>query len=212
MLFDFDRLDAESRYKVLTASVTPRPIAWVTTLSADGVVNAAPYSFFNVMGQDPPTVTLGLLRGPTGFKDTATNILETGQFVINLVPYAAADAMNLTCMDAPPHVDELAAAGLTALPSEKVKPPRIGESPVSFECNVLASLVTGPTQAIVVGRVLCAHVQDRFVMDPERCHIDTLALDLVARMHGSGWYSRQTDLFQLARPTYADWSASAAST
>lgn len=211
MQFDLERLDPDRCYKVLTATVTPRPIAWVTTLSEDGVVNAAPYSFFNVMGHQPPTVAIGLLRGPgKQFKDTAANILATGEFVVNLVPFPLAEAMNLTCMDAPPDIDELAAAKLQAAPSISVKPPRIGESPVSFECRSVASLVTGPRQTIVVGRVLRAHVADEFVLDPDRCHIDTPALDLIARLHGSGWYSRQTNTFQLARPSYAEWEISRA--
>ena len=94
--------------------MTPRPIAWVTTLSEDGVINAAPYSFFNVLGHEPPTLALGLLAGKGRFKDTATNILATGEFVVNLVSEANAEAMNVTCIDAPPDIDELALAGLTA--------------------------------------------------------------------------------------------------
>ena len=84
MLFDMETLEASGRYKILTATVTPRPIAWVTTLSEDGVVNAAPYSFFNVLGHEPPTLAIGLLAGSGRFKDTATNILATGEFVVNL--------------------------------------------------------------------------------------------------------------------------------
>lgn len=211
MQFDMEQLDPDSRYKILTATVTPRPIAWITTLSADGIVNAAPYSFFNVMGAEPPVVTIGMLRATrTQFKDTAANILATGEFVVNLVPYALVQAMNITCMDAPPEVDELAAAGLEALPSTKVRPPRIGGAPVSFECRVLTSLVTSPRQTIVLGRVVQAHVEDRFVTDAARCHIDTPALDLVARMHGSGWYARPTDTFQVDRKTYAEWLANSA--
>ena len=205
MLFDMETLAAQDRYKILTATVTPRPIAWVTTLSENGVVNAAPYSFFNVMGHEPPTVAIGLLAGPGRFKDTPANILATGEFVVNLVAEANARAMNVTCIDAPPEIDELALAGLTAAPSHKVKPPRIAQSPVSFECRVLASLVTGPRQTIAIGRVVCAHIDDAFVQDKERCHIDTPALQLIARMHGSGWYARSTDVFQMDRPTWAAW-------
>jgi flavin reductase (DIM6/NTAB) family NADH-FMN oxidoreductase RutF len=203
MFFDMETLEAQDRYKILTATVTPRPIAWVTTLSESGVVNAAPFSFFNVMGHEPPTVAIGLLAGPGRFKDTAANILETGEFVVNLVSAANAEAMNATCIDAPPEVDEIALAGLTRAGSRKVRPPRIAESPVSFECRVLASLVTGPRQTVVIGRVVCAHIVDEIVQDRERCHIDTPALQLIARMHGSGWYSRSTDLFQLVRPSWA---------
>jgi flavin reductase (DIM6/NTAB) family NADH-FMN oxidoreductase RutF len=205
MLFDMETLEAANRYKILTATVTPRPIAWVTTLSEDGIVNAAPFSFFNALGSDPPIVALGLLPTKSRFKDTAANIIATGEFVVNLVSEANAEAMNVTCIDAPPEVDELALAGLTPAPSQKIRPPRIAESPVSFECKMLTSLVTGPRQTVVIGRVVCAHIEDRFVQDKERCHIDTPALQLIGRMHGSGWYARCTDLFQMDRPTWAEW-------
>src|SRR3954452_15574244 len=168
MLFDMETLEAANRYKILTATVTPRPIAWVTTHSEDGVINAAPYSFFNAFGNDPPIVALGLLPGKGRFKDTATNIIASGEFVVNLVSEANASAMNVTCIDAPPEVDELTLAGLTPAASDKVRAPRIAESPVSFECKVLTSLVTGPRQTMVIGRIVCAHIDDRFVQDKER--------------------------------------------
>jgi flavin reductase (DIM6/NTAB) family NADH-FMN oxidoreductase RutF len=205
MLFDMETLEAQNRYKILASTVTPRPIAWVTTLSEDGVVNAAPYSFFNALGHEPPTLALGLLAGKGGFKDTAANILATGEFVVNLVSEKNAEAMNVTCIDAPPDIDELTLAGLTPVRSHAVRPPRIAESPVSFECRTLTSLVTGPRQTIVIGRIVCAHVDDAAVQDRERCYIDTQALRLIGRMHGSGWYARCSDLFQMDRPTWAEW-------
>jgi len=210
MLFDMEKLEAQNRYKILASTVTPRPIAWVTTRSEDGVVNAAPYSFFNALGHEPPTLALGLLAGKGRFKDTATNILATGEFVVNLVSEKNAQAMNVTCIDAPPDVGELKLAGLTAAPSHAVRPPRIAESPVSFECRVLTSLVTGPRQTIVIGRIVCAHVGDAFVQDKERCYIDTEGLRLIGRMHGSGWYARCTDLFQMDRPSWAEWQRNGA--
>jgi flavin reductase (DIM6/NTAB) family NADH-FMN oxidoreductase RutF len=188
MIFDMETLEAQNRYKILTATVTPRPIAWITTLSASGVINAAPFSFFNVMGHEPPTVAIGLLAGSERF-----------------VAESNAEAMNITCLDAPPEIDELTLAGLTPAASQAVRPPRIAESPVSFECRVLTSLVTGPRQTAVIGRVVRAHVDDAVILDKERCHIDTQALRLIARMHGSGWYARSTDLFQIDRPTWAAW-------
>ncbi len=208
MEFDFNAIDAQIGYKLLTATVTPRPIAWVTSLSAEGVVNAAPYSFFNVMGHTPPTLVLGLLRDPVkGFKDTAANIVGTGEFVVNLVSEALAGQMNVTAMDAPRHVSELEAAGLTPAPSTHIRPPRIAEAPVSIECSMLSTVITGPEQAIAIGRVLAMHVADDVVLDAERGWIDTPKLGLVARMHGAGWYARSTDTFQMARPTWADWHA-----
>jgi flavin reductase (DIM6/NTAB) family NADH-FMN oxidoreductase RutF len=203
MLFDFENLPSENRYKLLTATVTPRPIAWITTCSTKGEINAAPYSFFNVMGHTPPTVAIGLLPGAEGgFKDTAANILATGEFVVNLVSEEMAGAMNQTCVAAPHGVDELQLAGLEGIASEAVKPPRIAGAPVAMECRVLSSMVTGPAQTIVIGTVVRMHIDDRFVMDAERCHVDTPALNLIGRMHGSGWYTRSQDLFQLDRPVY----------
>lgn len=203
MLFDMETLPAQERYKIMTATIVPRPIAWITTLSRDGVVNAAPFSFFNMMGNDPPTVAIGIMPQKGRLKDTAANILETGEFVINLVAEANAEAMNETCIDAPPEIDELALAGLTPLPSGTIAPPRIAEAPVAFECRILTSLVTGPLQTIVIGRVLAAHVDDRFVLDAERRYIDTPGLNLVARMHASGAYLRSNDLFHMERPNWA---------
>jgi flavin reductase (DIM6/NTAB) family NADH-FMN oxidoreductase RutF len=205
MLFDMESLPPQDRYKILTASVVPRPIAWVTTRSRAGAVNAAPFSFFNAMGSDPPTVVLGIVPREGRLKDTAANIQETAEFVVNLVSEANAEAMNVTCIDAPPDIDELQLARLTPVPSRSVAPPRIGESPVSFECRLLASLVTGPLQSLVVGRVVCAHVDDAFVLDAKRCHLDTGAMRLIGRMHGSGVYVRSTDRFEMQRPTWAEW-------
>lgn len=203
MLFDMEALPAHDRYKILTATIVPRPIAWVTTLSRAGIVNAAPFSFFNMMGNDPPIVAIGIMPQDGRLKDTAANILDTGEFVVNLVAEANAEAMNETCIDAPPEIDELALAGLTPLASHAVAPPRIGEAPVALECKVLTSLVTGPLQTIVIGRVLNAHIDDRFVIDAERCYIDTPGLQLIARLHASGGYLRSTDLFQMERPSWA---------
>ena len=205
MRFDLDPATPQTSYKLMTATVTPRPIAWITTLSDEGVVNAAPYSFFNAMGHTPPTVAVGLLADPArGFKDTARNILDTGEFVVNLVPEALAEAMNTTCVDAPADVSEMELAGLEAAPSEHVRPPRIAASPVSFECVTLSNVVTGPHQTIVIGRVLAIHIADDFVLDATRAHVDTPRLGLIGRMHGAGWYARSQDMFQLTRPAWAN--------
>ena len=206
MRYDLDQVPEPIAYKLLAATVIPRPIAWVVTKGAQGV-NAAPYSFFNVMGSAPPTIALGLMAAPDrGFKDTALNILETGEFVVNLVPERLVQAMNLTSADAPRGVDELALAGLATLPSEHIAPPRIADSPVAFECRALSSVVTGPCQTVVIGRVLAVHIDDRYLKNPERAHIDTDALGLVARGFGSE-YIRSHDRFELPRPTWAGLKA-----
>lgn len=203
MEWDFSELPKADRYKVMASCITPRPIAWVTSMSGAGVLNAAPYSFFNMVGDDPPTVVLGIMGHAEGrFKDTARNIVETREFVINLVDEAHAEAMNLTCIDAPPEVSEIALAGLQTTPSLSVKPPRIAGVPASFECRLLRAIDTGPLQRLVIAEVVHAFVRDDCVLDAARCHIDTPAMNLIARLHGSGWYSRQTDLFQMVRPSW----------
>lgn len=206
MQFDFDAMPAIDRYKILVSTVVPRPIAWVTSLDGDGAVNAAPYSFFNVMGVDPPIVVIGVQSHPEKrFKDTAHNILRSTEFVVNLVTEATAEAMNVTSIDAPPGVDELKLAGLSTEPSVKIAPPRIAASPVAFECRIHTALTFSPNQAIVVGKVVHAHVQDAYVLDPKRCHIDTPKLKLIGRMHGAEWYTRTNDQFPLVRPEWWEW-------
>lgn len=206
MRFDLNPDTPQISYKLLTGTVTPRPIAWITTKSPDGVVNAAPYSFFNAMGHTPPTVAIGILGDDKkGWKDTARNILDTSQFVINLVPEALAEAMNITCIDAPADVSELDIAELTERPARHVTPPLIAEAPVSFECKTYSVVSTSAFQAIVIGQVLAVHIDDAFVLDADKAYIDTPKLNLVGRMHGSGWYARTTDRFQMDRPDYESW-------
>lgn len=203
MQFDFAEIPAAERYRLMASAITPRPIAWVTSQSAAGVRNAAPYSFFNMMGADPPIVVIGMMRQPAGHhKDSAANVLETGEFVVNLVCEEDAAAMNLTCVDAPPHIDEIALAGLQVAPSVGVAPPRIATAPVSMECRVHSTQEIGTT-TLLIGQVLFFHVHDRFY-DPERRRIDTPAMHLVGRVHGTGFYARGTDLFELKRPLWAD--------
>lgn len=205
MNFEMSELTADERYKLLTSSITPRPIAWVTSQSETGRRNAAPFSFFNMMAADPPIVALGLMRRADGsYKDTAANIIQTREFVVNLVTEADAPRMNFSCIDAPPEFDELTEGQIATLPSIRVSPPRIASAPVSLECRLYQHIDVSPASTIVLGEVLVYHIADRF-LDTSNLRVDTVALQLIARMHGSGWYTRSTDRFQLARPRYADW-------
>lgn len=206
MMFDMQALGPQDTYKLLVATVVPRPIAWVTTMDADGVLNAAPYSFFNAMSGSPPVVCFGIGgRRPADAKDTGNNIRATGQFVVNLVSYDTAEAMNVCAIDFPPEVDELHQARLTTIPSEKVRPPRIAESPVSMECERLVLVDVGIDRTVVMGTVVAMHVRDDCVLDAAKCYIDTPKLDLVGRMHGRGWYARTTDRFEMPRIDVASW-------
>ncbi|WP_439599071.1 flavin reductase family protein [Falsiroseomonas sp.] len=204
MLFDLDALPTASRYKLLTATVVPRPIAWVVTQDAAGVLNAAPYSFFNVFGSDPPIIGLGIGNRPSGVpKDTMANILATGQFTICLVTEAALPEMNITAADFAAGVDELAEAGLATLPSTKVAPPRLAVSPVAMECTLFQTVTLGASHSLVLGQVRAMHVRDEAVMDAARCYIDSPALGLVGRMHGAGWYTRLEDRLEVKRASAA---------
>ncbi|MGC9271282.1 flavin reductase family protein [Acidiphilium sp.] len=206
MIFDFTELAPLDQYKLLASTVVPRPIAWVVSLNAAGHLNAAPFSFFNVFGAGPPILCIGIgARKPGDIKDTGENIRTTGEFVVNLVAQTNAAAMNITAIDFGPEIDELAEAGLTTLPSVKIKPPRIAESPVAMECKLHSIIEFGPDRAMVIGEVLAMHVRDDAVLDPVRCHIDTPRLDLIGRMHGGGWYSTTNDRFDLPRIAVKDW-------
>ncbi|WP_072386654.1 flavin reductase family protein [Hyphomicrobium sp. CS1BSMeth3] len=206
MEFDFERMSPTDCFTFLTSTVVPRPIALITTTSPTGACNAAPYTFFSIAGIDPPVVTVTVLPTPDGqMKDTGRNILATGEFVVNLVSEDLAEAMNITCIDAPQDVDELVLAGLEAGPSIKVRPPRIVASPVSLECRIHSSVPLSPNQVLIVGRIVQAHVADRFVISPREPLLDTPAFRLIGGMHGARWYTRTNDLFEMERPTWANW-------
>lgn len=206
MEFDLRQLAPHDRYKLLVSVVVPRPIALVTSLDEAGRINAAPFSFFNLMGSDPPIVALGPgdVR-PGEPKDTARNIRCGGEFVVNIVDEALAAPMNICAVNFPPGVDELAAAGLTPLPGLQVRVPRIAQSPASLECREHSTLCIGCNR-IVLGEVLHLHIRDDLV-DAERLHVDGQKLRAIGRMHGGAWYARTSDLFQMPRLSYEEWQA-----
>ena len=207
MLFEMDKLSAVNAYKLLVSTVVPRPIAWVSTRDLDGRINAAPFSFFNAMSGQPPIICFGIGgRAPGDAKDTGNLIRRTGDFVVNLVDNARAEAMNITAIEFGPEVDEFKEAGLTELASVKVRAPRIAESPVSMECERLVIVEVGVDRAVVMGKVVAMHIRDDCVLDAEKCYVDTPKLDLIGRMHGRGWYARTTDRFDLPRIEVEAWS------
>lgn len=207
MHFDFSRIPHDQAYKLCVASIVPRPVAWVVSQDRQGRVNAAPYSFFNVFSDNPVVVGIGCAAKPQGTpKDTLANIEATGQFVVNLVSYATADAMNVTAVDFPTGVNEIEQAGLTTAPSTKVRVPRIAESPVALECEIFQFVPThGHT--IVLGRVVAMEIRDDCVLDAAKFYVDTPKLDLVGRMHGRGWYARTTDRVEIPRIGLSEFEA-----
>ncbi len=206
MQFDFGALTGAERYKLMVATVVPRPIAWVVTQSAAGLVNAAPYSFFNAVSGEPPLLIVSIDGRSDGLpKDSAANIRHSGQFVVNLVSEAMAQSMVVTAIEFDPTVSEVAEAGLRTTPSIRVAPPRLTDSPVALECERFQTIELPGNRDLVLGRILAMHVADAAVLDAARCYIDTPKLSLVGRMHGGGWYTRTGDSFELPRIPVQDW-------
>src|ERR1700760_1457819 len=206
MLFDFAVLPHRDRYKLLVSTITPRPIAWIVSEDPGGRLNAAPFSFFNALAGDPPVVGIGIGSHEAGRpKDTRANIQRTRQFVVNLVSQEIAEAMNITAIEFPAGVDELEQAGLHTIPSVHVKPPRIAESPVSIECELMQIVEFGADNGLVLGRVLAMHIKDEVVLEEQKCYIETPAVRLVGRMHRTGWYARTSDLFEIPRIPLQEW-------
>ena len=199
-------LDPGVRYKLMAGLVIPRPIALVTSRSKGGVTNAAPFSYFNVFSEDPPLVVLGLQARPDGApKDTARNVRDTGEFVVNLVDEALAERMNVCAVDFPPEESEIDAAGLTLVPSSAVAPARIEEAPVAFECKVKVVLAFNAKRDLVVGEVLHVHARPGIV-EPKTFRVDIDAYRPIGRLFGN-YYAYQRELFQLKRETHAEWLA-----
>lgn len=205
--FDFSAIAPLDRYRLLSSTVTPRPIAWVSTLGRDGVLNAAPFSFFNVLGEDPPIVAFAInCRTIDDLKDTGNNIRAQQEFVVNLVSEELLERMNITAIEFDPSVDEIAEAGLTPAPSVKIRTPRIAESPVSLECRLMMIIEIGPARSLVLGEVLMMHVRSDAVRDEQRCHIETSKLKLVGRMEGDS-YVRTADSMEVPRISVESWNA-----
>ena len=199
MELDLEGKHAERAYALLASLVTPRPIAWVTTLGPDGVVNAAPFSFFNVLGANPPI--LGFCPGDRDDgtpKDTARNIRSMHEFVVNLVDESVAGAMNKTAASLPYGTSEIKHAGLTTAPSSVVKPPRIAESPASFECQEWGTLQIGGNR-LIIGLVKRLHVRDE-LFDAGKQRIRAENLHIIGRMSSPHWYCRTRDRFEMIRP------------
>lgn len=201
MRLDVEALGATEAYRWMTATVTPRPIAWVSTRSADGVDNLAPFSFFQIVCDAPPTLMLSIGMRPDGTeKDTLRNLRERGELVIQLVSAAQAEAMNATSIGLPHGISEFERCGVASMPAERVAVARVADAAVAFECR-LASILPYPADApnhhIVFAEVLLAHIDDAVLADGR--HVDPTKLDLVGRLGGAN-YASTRDVFQLKRP------------
>lgn len=199
MELDLEKEFADRAYPILASLVTPRPIALVTSLSADGKVNAAPFSFFNLLGASPPICAFAPGDRDDGTpKDTALNIRATHEFVVNLVDESIAEAMNKCAASLPYGENELQHAGLTAAPSSVVKPPRIAESPVNMECVEWGTLQIGENR-VVIGLIKRLHLRDE-LFDVEKGRVHSDKLHVIGRMASPHWYCRTRDRFEMIRP------------
>lgn len=206
MQFDFSKTPPRDRYKVLTALVVPRPIALVTTLSPAGVINAAPYSFFNVFSQDPAICVLGIERQGSGrLKNTAEHIEAKTEFCVNLVDESIAEAMNVCAVDFPDDVSELPHAGLTPSPSYLIETPGIAEAPASLECRLHSAILLGSERRLILGEIVAVQIKDEiYDLDSKRIRAD--AYKPIGRLHGNSYCSTQ-GRFEMVRQSHATWKA-----
>jgi flavin reductase (DIM6/NTAB) family NADH-FMN oxidoreductase RutF len=202
--YDLNALSQHDRYKLLISLVIPRPIALVTTLGPTGIVNAAPFSFFNVFSETPPLCVLGLQSKPGGtLKDTSAHIRDRGAFVVNLVDEALGQQMNQCAVDFPPDVSEIDAARLNLLPSEKVKIPRIAEAPASLECRHFTTLEVSAQRRLAIGEIVHVHVRGG-LWDPDKMRIDMAQYRPLARLFGN-FYALLGEPFTHVRQSYEEW-------
>jgi flavin reductase (DIM6/NTAB) family NADH-FMN oxidoreductase RutF len=207
MIASPSELSHKDFYNILISCVAPRPIAWVSTMSASGALNLAPFSFFNAVCARPPLLAVATaLRPPKQSgedqgeaKDTLSNVRETKEFVINVVTFDLAEAMNLTSGEYDATINEFVLAKLTPQPSKIVRPPRVAESPVSFECKLhqIVDFSTAPTGgSLIIGEIVSIHIDDAHFNDGK---LDRNSLDLIGRMGGIQ-YTRTTQRFEMVRP------------
>jgi len=207
MNFDMEKAKGRETYNLLIGLVAPRPIALVTSMNEDGRLNAAPFSSYNYLCTNPPIIGMGVTDRPTGSfvpKDTARNIRRTGEFVVNVVTEDLVRQMNICATDFPAEVDELEMAGLTTMPSQIVKVPRIREAHAALECREYTTMEIGRSR-IILGRVVAIYIEDRFI-DPVGPYVRAEELHAIGRMNGLGSYVKTRDSFlTIPRIPYEDW-------
>ena len=205
MNFEIAALAPRDAYKLLTGVVVPRPIALVTSRGENGLLNAAPFSYFNLIGSNPPLVVLGLaLKNSDSPKDTARNIQNSKEFVVNMVSRDLLGAMNICALDFPPETSEIEAARLETAPSQLIQTPRLAQTPAALECRHHSSLLIGQNR-VILGEVVALYLRDDAV-NAENFHVESRDLDLIGRMGGGGGYTDTSGAFELARLSLEEWA------
>ncbi|MGC8942205.1 MAG: flavin reductase family protein [Sulfurihydrogenibium sp.] len=199
MIIDTKNLSEDKIYKIMISTIAPRPIAWISTVSKDGIYNIAPFSFYMGVSSSPPLVAVSIgKRDDDRKKDTWKNIEETGEFVINVVTYDLVEKMNVTAAPFEDYVDEFQEAGLTPLPSDLVKAPRIKESPINIECKKFMILDIAD-MGLVFGEILRYHIDDTLLN--EKGYVDNKKIKLVGRLGGADYCIVSAEnIFTLKRP------------
>ncbi len=201
MYIDPNSNTSQDNYKLLTNLIIPRPIAWITSQNSEGVINLAPYSFFNAIGSDPLYLIISIGNKDDGSKkDTATNIISSSEFVVNLVTEDLLNAMNISAANFPTEESELTAVGLHSAASKRVKVPRVAEAQVSLEC-VLHSQQPLGIYTLIIGQVVMFHIADHLLGD--RLHINGFAP--IGRLGSPSYYCRTADRLYLPRISYEEW-------
>ncbi len=200
MHFDPNELEHSAVYKLLTGSVIPRPIGWISSVDVNGINNLAPFSYFNAVGEDPPHVMFSTVRGNNTNKDTLNNVLANKQFVVNMVTEELAEQMNTTSQAVASDIDEFELAGLTPLPSLKIKPMRVKESKVTFECELVHHYFLEDHKnggaCILIGRIVMMHFDESVLLDNYKINLETYKP--IARLAGSN-YAKLGELFSIKR-------------
>lgn len=200
MQFNPDELNQKAIYKLLTGAIIPRPIGWISSIGEDGIANLAPFSFFNAVGDDPPHVMFSASGSPKTNRDTLRNVLETKQFVVNMVTEELTERMNMTASSVPSHESEFDHAGVTPIASAKVKPPRVQECLITMECELVHHYTLENSrfggQTIMVGRVVMFHFDESVLLDDYKINMENY--QPISRLAGSG-YSKLGEIFSVKR-------------
>lgn len=200
MEFNPDTLETSAIYKLLTGSIIPRPIGWISTIDENGINNLAPFSYFNMIGDDQPHVMFSTRRDNNTNKDTLNNVLMNKQFVVNMVTEDLVEQMNATAQVVPAEVDEFELVGLTPIASSKIKPNRVKESPIQFECEMVHHYFLEDHKqggaCIVIGRIVMMHIDESVLLDNYKINMETYKP--VARLAGSN-YSKIGEVFSIKR-------------
>lgn len=200
MQFDTQSTDESILYKLLTGIVIPRPIGWISTIDSKGINNLAPFSYFNMVSHDPPCVMFSTGRTNNTNKDTLNNVLQNGQFVVNLVTLDVVEQMNATAESVPSDVDEFKLTNLTPIDSVSIQPKRVKESPIHMECEMIHHYfidnINGGGACIIIGKIKIIHIDESILMENNRINLDVYKP--VARLAGSN-YSTLGDLFSIKR-------------